>query len=390
MKPETGAIESTVRLDALTGIRIFAAMWVVLFHVRGNLDLEFESYDYIASVVSYGELGVDLFFTLSGFIIALVYGRKLSTDWNWRATIDFWWARFIRLWPAYMFVLVLVTLWHGWFVVSSQSDPVAPRDLSVGSFIRQVFMVVQWTESDSDRLTWNGPAWTVSAEVLAYLVFPLLTILATPLLVRIPTWALSFLSVGATAPLIASTLARGSLYEPWTWVLRITCCFVAGYIGYFFYERLRRSKTANRLGGVVFIAAVAAFLAVLAVAYYTGHHVAGFVAIGLMPVMIVSLALDTGPVSRFFSSRPLVLGGMISYSVYLVHMPVIEPLWYLQGKLPFLAPGTVGSQVAFALIPVVVLVAGYALWRWVEEPCRLALRRYSPARVRVVGSTPPS
>lgn len=374
----TEPVSTPAKIDALTGIRIIAALWVVVFHFRGNLASEFESYAYVAPLIEYGELGVDLFFTLSGFVIGLVYGRKLSERWSWRSNLWFWWARFIRLWPAYMFMLLLVGLWHFYFVVVRHPDPVAPRDLSLGSFLRQTLMIVQWTEADSDRLTWNGPAWTVSAEVLAYLLFPLLALLTVRFADRIATAWLPVLAVVMTTPLIASTIARGSLYAPWTWLLRIGCCFLAGYVMFFFYERHQGSRAAQRWGGVVFLGAVVVFVATLLVAQASGHHVWGFLTIGLLPIIIGSLSLDRSIVARTLSTRPFVLGGTISYSVYLVHMPVIEPIWALQSVVPWLAPGTVGSRVAFLLVPVLVLLAGYALWRWVEEPSRRALRGLWP------------
>lgn len=377
---ESPPAAAPARLDALTGVRILAALWVVVFHFRGNLASEFESYVYVAPVIEYGELGVDLFFTLSGFVIALVYGRKLGQGWSTAASANFWWARFARLWPAYMFMLLVVTIWHIMFVVTGRPDPVAPRDLSLGSFFRQVFMVVQWTEADSDRLTWNGPAWTVSAEVLAYLVFPVFTIVAIRAVNRIPTAALPILAVASTAPLIISAILRDSLYAPWTWVLRIACCFVAGYVIYYFYERVRDSRRAQMWAGPVVVATGVIFLGIIVTSYLTGHHSWGFTAIALFPLMIGALALDKSIVARTLSTRPFVLGGMISYSVYLVHMPVIEPIWALQAAVPWLAPGTIGSKAAFLVTPALVLLVGYCLWRWVEEPSRKRLMSFWRSR----------
>lgn len=379
---ESVGAPSAAKLDALTGIRIIAAMWVVIFHFRGNLASEFESYAYIAPVIDYGELGVDLFFTLSGFVIALVYGRKLSQRWSWPANLRFWWARFIRLWPAYMFVLLVVTVWHLLFVMFDGDDPVEPRDLSIGSFMRQVLMIVQWTEPDSDRLTWNGPAWTVSAEVLAYLLFPIIALITIRFIDRIATAWLPVIAVAMTTPLIVSAIARDSLYAPWTWLLRIGCCFLAGYVMFFFYERCRDSRSAQKWGGSVFLVATALLLTTLVVAHRSGYHSWGFAAISMLPVMIGALALDRSAVARALSTKPMVLGGMISYSVYLVHMPVIEPVWALHATVSWLAPGTLGSKLAFLVAPILVLLAGYALWRWVEEPCRSGLRDVWGRRTR--------
>lgn len=362
--------ESAPRLDALTGVRIVAAMWVVVFHFRGNLATEFAAYRYIAPVIEYGELGVDLFFTLSGFVIAMVYGRRLSHRWSWDQNLRFWWARIIRIWPAYMVMLLIVTVWHLRFVLFGGHDPVAPREISVGSFVRQMLLIIQWTEPNSDRLTWNGPAWTVSAEMLAYLLFPLLALIAVRWVDRMPAFLVFLLSVGATTPLILAAVAKGSLYADWVWLLRIGCCFVAGFFAYYFYERVRDGRVARRVSGVVVIVTVLTALAIMFLAYRSDHHVWGSLSIALFPVLVVFLGLDNAGIGRLLSTRPFVLGGMMSYSVYLVHMPIIEPIWSLQGTFSWLAPGTTGSRIAFLVVPFLVLLGGYALWRWVEEPAR--------------------
>jgi len=70
-----------------------------------------------------------------------------------------------------------------------------------------------------------------------------------------------------------------------------------------------------------------------------------------------------------------VLGGHISYSVYLVHMLLIEPIWWAQNTWPeTFAPHTVLIRALFLSVPVVVCLVAYCMWRWVEEPARLVMR----------------
>src|SRR5881392_3977713 len=90
------------QVHALTGVRIVAAMWVVLFHTRGNIASEFPWLsDLIGPVLAHGELGVDLFFALSGYVLALNYGNRMGLRLDRKATTRFWWARLARVWPAY-------------------------------------------------------------------------------------------------------------------------------------------------------------------------------------------------------------------------------------------------------------------------------------------------
>jgi peptidoglycan/LPS O-acetylase OafA/YrhL len=98
------------------------------------------------------------------------------------------------------------------------------------------------------------------------------------------------------------------------------------------------------------------------------------------PVLVGALALSRSGISRVLSSRPLVHGGRISFSLYLVHIPVFEVFWTVMGWHPRIGPGT---GLWALLVPHVFLlpfVLAHLLYRYVEEPARRALRRLVPVR----------
>ena len=79
----------------------------------------------------------------------------------------------------------------------------------------------------------------------------------------------------------------------------------------------------------------------------------------------------------------MVLGGRLSFALYLVHVPVFEVFWTLMGWYPRLAPG---STLAGLLTPHVLLLTvplAYVLYRFVEEPARRRLRDLAGPRDRV-------
>ncbi|WP_051224911.1 acyltransferase family protein [Pseudoclavibacter soli] len=369
-------IHERVRIDSLTGLRFFAAIWVVLFHVRGNLAEEYPAaYRVIEPVIAYGEYGVDLFFALSGFVLALAYSERLGSAWSWRATGHFYWTRFVRIWPAYFFMLVIAGAWHLSLVYRGVADPTAPRDLSLGSFLRQALMIVLWTEPTSDRLTWNGAAWTVSAEVLAYIFFPVLALLLHRRVSKAPAWVLGVLTFAAILPLGILAINVG-LYAPWMWLARIVCSFTAGYMSYFFMLSIRRRLWAQRWSGA--FVGISVLLAVLWLSFCTvvDDHVRGNIVVLLFPFLLVALAIDREWIARLLERPGAQLGGKTSYSIYLVHMPIIEILWYLQTYHPVtFSADQPAAKVGFLLIPVVVTIAGYLLWRFIEEPSRRILLR---------------
>ena len=98
-----------VPLPALTAIRGIASFWVLLYHLRHELKHLFpEFFQLNKGLLKSGFLGVDLFFVLSGFVLALNYQRKFqAVDRN--AYIEFLWKRLARIYPVYIACL-LITL----------------------------------------------------------------------------------------------------------------------------------------------------------------------------------------------------------------------------------------------------------------------------------------
>ncbi|MGM9472062.1 acyltransferase family protein [Pseudarthrobacter sp. YS3] len=370
------------QVHALTGVRIIAAMWVVLFHVRGNIASEFPWLDdIIGPVVAHGELGVDLFFALSGYVLALNYGERMGWRLDHKATVKFWWARLARVWPAYAFMLVFAAIWHGLLLARQSDDPVDVRDYGVGSFMRQLTLVVQWTEPGFDRLTWNGAAWSVSAEAFAYLLFPVMILLVFRLNRSLSGRSLVVMAGVLLFPVVFFSYVLG-LYAPWMWLLRILCCFMAGALMFYIVRRVPDTARNRLMASHIIVLAAAVVIA----GCYWMDLTARPRYIGLLiPVLVVivgTLGMADRHVAKILGSKALVVGGMASYSIYLVHMPLIEIFWKLQMAYPdTLGAGTVGAKLGFIVIPVVVSVLGYCLWRFFEEPARRKMRVMSTQQI---------
>jgi peptidoglycan/LPS O-acetylase OafA/YrhL len=372
--PQTAA-RGVQQVHALTGVRIVAAMWVVLFHVRGNIASEFPWLaEVIGPVLAHGELGVDLFFALSGYVLALNYGERMGLRLDRNATVKFWWARLARVWPAYVFMLVFAAVWHGLLLARQSDDPVDVRDYSVGSFLRQLTLVVQWTEPGFDRLTWNGAAWSVSAEAFAYLLFPVMVLLIFRLNRSLSTRSLVVMAGVLLFPVVFFSYVLG-LYGAWMWLLRILCAFMAGALMYYIVRRVPDTARNRLMASHIIVLATAVIIA----ACYWMHLTDRPRYIGLLiPVLVVivgALGMADRHVAKVLGSKALVIGGMASYSIYLVHMPLIEIFWKLQMTFPgTLGAGTIGAKMGFILMPAVVSVLGYCLWRFFEEPARRKMR----------------
>lgn len=379
--PQTAA-RGVQQVHALTGVRIIAAMWVVLFHVRGNIASEFPWLaEVIGPVLAHGELGVDLFFALSGYVLALNYGERMGLRLDRNATVKFWWARLARVWPAYVFMLVFAAVWHGLLLARQSDDPVDVRDYSVGSFLRQLTLLVQWTEPGFDRLTWNGAAWSVSAEAFAYLLFPVMVLLIFRLNRSLSTRSLVIMAGVLLFPVVFFSYVLG-LYAAWMWLLRILCAFMAGALMYYIVRRVPDTGRNRLMASHIIVLATAVIIA----GCYWMDLTARPRYIGLLiPVLVVivgALGMADRHVAKVLGSKALVIGGMASYSIYLVHMPLIEIFWKLQMTFPeTLGAGTIGAKAGFILMPAVVSVLGYCLWRFFEEPARRKMRVMSTQHI---------
>lgn len=360
----------------LTGVRIVAAMVVVLFHIRGNLFTEFPGVTrYLNPVLEHGDLGVDLFFTLSGFVLTLNYYHRLGNGLTRRNVGSFIWARLARVWPAYFVTLNIAALWHGALLAAGSHNPVEPDEFSVVSYLRQASLVVLWTESEFDRLTWNGPAWSVSAEALVYLVFPVLVLLLPRLSRVLRARRLLMLATLVMFPAILFAVVGGSLYLPNLWLLRLLAAFVSGCLACLVVKRIQRSERTERLGAWASAGILLAILAICYGSHLANHNVWAVSVVALFAPLLVALAVSQRGLSRVLSTRAAVFGGHISYSVYLVHMLLIEPLWWSQSQWPWLlAPTEPLFRVLLLSVPVVVCFFGYLLWRFVEEPARKTMR----------------
>lgn len=222
----------------LTGIRFVAAFWVLLYHLQDPLDrIGVMDIPVLSDVIRVGRLGVDLFFALSGFIIAHTYLTRMGPRLSLGSAANFWWLRLARIYPVHFVMLNvagLAVIAQVWITGVEKDRPW----LNAWDYMRNLLLIQEWGPHP-DR-GWNVVAWSLSMEWLAYLFFPLLVLLLYLLHKRVPTPVLLLAWLAAMAPL----LWRGSLtIDPyytdlWGSVIRVLTEFTAGAITYLIVLRL--------------------------------------------------------------------------------------------------------------------------------------------------------
>jgi peptidoglycan/LPS O-acetylase OafA/YrhL len=365
----------------LTGVRLVAAVWVVAFHVYlVNGDDLASRHPLVDAVVGpiagQGDLGVDLFFLLSGFVLAHNYLDRLGAIPSLRGAVAFWSLRIARVWPLYMVAIVgggvLLSLRLHWW----GTEPNVP--LSWGKFIAQVFMVQQWTAANVPNTSWTGPAWSISAEWLAYLCFPLLAVVVWRVRRHAGPRTTTACAVLVLLPVLGWTAVAHTQAAPYMWLARLAGEFTCGML--LSAALAGQGSRADRWWGRLTPVVVAAGAAWLYAAALLGGDWLGPLVLALFPLLVVALARGDGRLHRWLGSRPLVLGGGVSFALYLVHVPLLKLFRdaLAHGALP-LAPA---HQLYGELVVVALSAAiAYLLFRHVEEPARRRLRDLGPSLV---------
>ncbi len=384
-----------VFIRQLTGIRFVAAAWVLLYHLQGPLNQLNLLLPVFADVLRVGRLGVDLFFALSGFILTHTYLRRLGPAVRVRGTVDFWWLRLARIYPVHLAMLFIA---GGAVVAQAQvTGEELDRDwLNPLDFAKNLLLVQEW--GPEPQRGWNFVAWSLSMEWLAYLVFPLLVLLLWVMHRKIATPLLVVAWFAAITPLIIYGLSTSDPYytDNWGSTYRILTEFTTGAITYLIVVRFlpgdrlaepaspRVERTASILAVVLPLLVVvgAVFLSQWPAAQPPSVALDGDVEplppyyhLLLVPFLIAwigALALSRRGLARFLSTRVLVLGGFISYSLYMTHL-VWFGLWRAGMRAVGIDGGALYAVAVLALIAGALVIA-WLMWRFVEEPAREWMR----------------
>lgn len=354
--------DHTRMLDALTGIRALAALWVVTYHYKGQLNALLPITKGIDPLVHSGYMGVDLFFSLSGFILAYRYLHRFGAALKWIDYRRFLWLRLARVWPVQFLTLNLFVLMLFAGRAAGVHLNLVGLRTSPLAYVENILLVQAWF---GEALSMNNPAWSVSAEWFIYLLFPLLA----AVFVR-------FRSIGASlfgaAVCYAALLAACVLqwHDPGTInaLLRVVLEFSGGCFLFMIWTRAGHSRWWGT--GAIF-----AFLAIIAGSWTLGTEgLHGVVLSPLLGALILCLASGRGVLARFFSTRALVFGGEVSYSLYMTHA-LVQPMANRVFPPEDYTQRGLGVRLAVGLV-VVVMIAAPAVGTYllVEKPARRYLR----------------
>lgn len=347
----------------LTGLRAIGAVWVLLLHSYPLMLVIWPQAYRASSLALAGNLGVDLFFVLSGFIITLNYGHVLDR-WSWRRAAGFWWLRLARVYPVFLLTLIA---WSIYFVIHpSGSDWL----LSPGNIAMNVLLLNHVPPGSSISTV----SWSVCLEAGAYLAFPLLALALVRLRSAWLPWVLAALVTGGGLVLLESMDVHGlglfTYSAGWT---RLAMQFLTGCLLCLAWSRSGRWRTGLHWDVVGGLAAIGIVIACTS----TDITDIGFYPVAAVPclgLVVVAVAGSTGPLRRAFATRPAMWLGRISYSLYMTHTmtlalaTTVTGVWSTQTR-----SGAVQAGTALLIYASAIVVAA-AVFHLVEEPARRKLR----------------
>ncbi|WP_046964603.1 acyltransferase family protein [Xanthomonas pisi] len=327
------------RIDSLTGIRGLAALLVVYAHLA-------EEKFFTDTHLFPGEMGVMVFFTLSGFLMAFLYGEKEA---NYPSVARYAISRFSRIAPAYLTVVLAS------YLIYNLIDPQFVYAISHDNLLRHLLF------------SGNVSAlWSIPPEVQFYVIF-------------VGIWfALGAFRTNSNVTLLVAVL--GTILMLIAYRAQLPGTFIGSKIHYFL-AGVVFGLVRTRVGASVDMTTLAVLQAlviglVLAVIagvidvdlgskreLYLTLETAGFAGI-----FVFLFSFDTGLSKRLLGNRFMMLSGECSFSMYLLNIPIIYAALAVMDGMP--------PRPALALpIITVTVAAAWAMYRLVEMPGNTLLRR---------------
>lgn len=337
------------QIHSLTGLRIFAAIWVVLYHFREVFPNQTWEYPLVDWLFRYGGHGVTLFFVLSGYILSHVYAEKFRA----RVTIPAFWSfmlfRIARLYPVH---LVTLTMMVALFAADTALGGRGRDDnrFDTGAIVASLTMTQAWIPGLE---TPNSPSWSISAEWFAYLLFPLLCFLAA----RVRWSSLVLAILGLTLAIILET-------ELETHLLHIMSCFLVGMAAHKTSRQIRAPLPKWMGTGAVLV-----ILAVQAIPFETSI----FIQILLFATLIMSLGAGTDLLCKPLSKAFMVYLGELSYAIYMFHW--VARVVVRAGAEKFGIHESLHPAAFVAAYSIVTFIGAVVLFRYVEKPGRQWIRK---------------
>src|SRR5262245_31073776 len=374
-------VAAKTAIPGLTGLRFYAAAIILYCH---TLVYFYRSVDPapIVDTVALGSIGMTLFFVLSGFVIHYNYGVALS-EYTKSSLWSFVVARFARLYPLYILAFAFSVA----FLPNAFGDPKFCQTLPFYLTLCQSWLPIVL----DGQLIYTfhvGQAWSISAEVLLYVLYiPLVGVIGAFRSMRALLAVTAVVLVVFTIITIGRTLASqftGTFDHYYFFYISPYCRFpefLLGVLTAAIYQKRAALKPTWHEQWPLFAASFA-LIVILFLATYTiyGHlfRLAGY-SWGFAPGcagLMYYFARSPGRLSWMVENKAVVVLGDASYSIYMLSG---WPLWMFSanGASPNYQVATVRASIAWLFL----LFLAFGVYHYFEVPMRRFLRNAMGARL---------
>ncbi|WEK62708.1 MAG: acyltransferase family protein [Candidatus Microbacterium colombiense] len=336
------------------GLRAVAVGLVVVYHAG-------------VPFVTGGYVGVDVFFVISGFLISTHLLQSLERDGRVKFG-EFYARRIRRILPASLTVAVLTAVAAIVFYPPLALERVLRDGLATILYVPNIWFAIQ----NTDYLADQSPSpfqhyWSLGVEEQFYLLWPLLLFLLFLLVGRRPRLVLAGIVVLATASLIAGAVLT-PIDQPSAFFLLPTRAWellIGAIVGAALLQGIRAPQWMAAVGGWIGLSMIVGS----ALLFDDGTAFPGLAA--TVPTIGTALVIYFGATStgsgldRLLSLRPMQFIGLISYSLYLVHWPLLVVPQAAVGEQE---PLRLWIKIVLGIVLAVPLA--WLLHRFVENPLR--------------------
>jgi peptidoglycan/LPS O-acetylase OafA/YrhL len=355
-------ISSGKFIPEIDGLRFLAIICVVILHLRSylikhsNFQGQSSDFHFLKSLFLRGDIGVSLFFIISGFILAIPFANFYILNQNKVNIKNYFLRRLTRLEPPYIIVMTALLFFYVYAVKSiSLFDGIL-------RFLSSVFYVHNFIYPDQ-RPFLNGVAWSLEIEVQFYILAPIIAYLF----------------------LIKETKLRRGLMIALIFISLLFNFFILNFkfisIINFFHFFLVGFLLADLYISKSFLFKktkldylIATFLLISIFIFRTANFETTFQKfifelVRLICVFLLYYYIIFHKIFKFFSHKIITNIGGMCYSIYLLHVPIIIVFGKIILKFSFSNNNFINISIYSILIIVIILFISSMFFLFVERPC---------------------
>lgn len=345
-----------MRLEQLTFTRFIAVIAIVVYHF--GTDVFPFNHVLVASIFRSSYAGVSYFYILSGFVMIIAYNKRAGQGIN---RLQYYKNRFARVYPVYLLALLLIIVFY-----------IIDKRIFTGTEIGlSVFALQAWIPPYP--LSLNTPAWSLSVEILFYILFPFLfdKVYHTIPLKKITVFVFIFWMI---TQVLFNTLLFSSYYKDYPstihdllfyFPIMHLSSFLAGNVaGLYFVKRVNPMQSKNGL-------LILMLIVTLIITYNLKIPVNfqdGALAVIFVP-FIYCLSLNQGLTARICKLRLFIFLGEISYGIYILQKPVFKFGREYIGEIGITNAGT-----QFYCITLLLILLSAVSYLYIETPLKKKIK----------------